>query len=118
MTEVRMPVDEFLNETERMLKTADARGVPLKVCGSVGTFLAAVPLGKLDRAYLARFYGNDWGLWYDSETNLAAVGMALDKRPAIAPDVRDLVQGRIVEYQRFLRDCPKTRRWEKRRARG
>src|SRR5438876_6912640 len=40
MTEVRMPVDEFLNETERMLKTADARGVPLKVCGSVGIFLA------------------------------------------------------------------------------
>ena len=239
-----MPVDEFLNETERMLKTADARGVAIKVCGSVGIFLAvrsdpiasnlyawrsdatsprvsfkdldlaarekdasavyrlfvkdlgfredretnalfgafrniyyhprfqvdvfydtlrfnheipirdrllpgltlpledlflgkvqihappdkdlidlasfvaAVPLGKLDRAYLARFYGNDWGLWYDSETNLAAVGMALDKRPAIAPDVRDLVQGRIVEYQRFLQDCPKTRRWEKRRARG
>ena len=35
-----MPVDEFLNETERMLKTADARGVAIKVCGSVGIFLA------------------------------------------------------------------------------
>ena len=91
---------------------------PDKDLVDLASFVAAVPLGKLDRAYLARFYGNDWGLWYDSETNLAAVGMALDKRPAIAPDVRDLVQGRIVEYQRFLRDCPKTRRWEKRRARG
>src|SRR5213080_3933445 len=71
---------------------------PDKDLVDLASFVAAVPLGKLDRAYLARFYGNDWGLWYDSETNLAAVGMALDKRPAIAPDVRDLVQGRIVEY--------------------
>src|SRR5207247_10138631 len=40
MTEVRMPVDEFLNETERMGKTAQAEGVASKVGGSVCIFLA------------------------------------------------------------------------------
>src|SRR5207237_2325015 len=94
------------------LRKVQLHAPPDKHLVDLASFVAAVPLGKLDRAYLARFYGNDWGLWYDSETNLAAVGMALDKRPVIAPDVRDLVQGRIVEYQRFLRACPTTGRWE------
>jgi hypothetical protein len=245
MTEVRLPVDAFVGETERLVALADSRGVPLRVCGSVGiyravrhdrlaatlyalrnggetphiafkdldlaareknaaaiyrlfvkdlgfredretnalfgsfrnifyhpdfqidvfydtlrfnhaipikdrlragvtlpledlflgkvqihapsrkdlidtaAFAAAVPLGDLDRVYLTQFFGDDWGLWYDADLNLTATQEAVAALPkTLVPSERDFVLARLSEYQGFLRDCPKTRRWEKRRSKG
>ncbi len=245
MSEVRLPVEAFLQETERLVKAAESRGVPLRVCGSVGiyhavrlnrlasrvyalrngtetrriafkdldlaarernaaavyrlfvkdlgfkedretnalfgsfrniyfhpdfqidvfydtlrfnheipikdrllpgitlpledlflgkvqvhapprkdlidlaSFAAAIPLATLDAGYLADFFGDDWGLWYDADLNLTACQQTLEQLPSdFPPEDRDLVRENLAEYQGFLHVCPKTRRWEKRRLKG
>src|SRR5947199_9085437 len=40
MTEVRLPVETFLEETERLVKAGESRGIPRVVCGSVGIYHA------------------------------------------------------------------------------
>ncbi|TLZ92985.1 MAG: hypothetical protein E6K04_03505, partial [Methanobacteriota archaeon] len=40
MTEVRLPVETFLEETERLVKAGESRGIPIRVCGSVGIYHA------------------------------------------------------------------------------
>ncbi|MCI4371205.1 MAG: hypothetical protein L3J78_00995 [Thermoplasmata archaeon] len=85
----------------------------------LASFAAAIPASKLDGAYLATFFGDDWGLWYDADLNLTAARETISTLPSeFDPSARQLVIGRLVEYQEFLRACPKTRRWEKRRAKG
>ena len=92
---------------------------PRKDLVDLASFLSAVPLGKLDRSYLTDFFGNDWGLWYDADLNFAAAVSTIGSLPASFSGAdRDHVLARLREYRTFLRDCPKTRRWEKRRAKG
>ncbi len=38
MTEVRLPEDQFLAEVERLIAKAEERGIPLRMCGSVGLY--------------------------------------------------------------------------------
>jgi len=85
----------------------------------VGAFVATVPLDRLDRSYLTSFFADDWGLWYDAHLNLAEAHRLFANLPGtVPPDQRGLVLLRLQEYQRFLADVPKTRRWEKRQAKG
>jgi hypothetical protein len=92
---------------------------PRKDLIDLASFAAAVPLAKLDAAYLERFLGDDWGLWYDADLNLAAAREAVEPVSSrMTPEDRRLVFERLGEYKRFLQVCPKTRRWEKRRAKG
>jgi hypothetical protein len=92
---------------------------PRKDLVDVASFAAAVPLAKLDAAYLESFFGDDWGLWYDADRNLVAAHEAVESMGSrIGADDRRLVVERLGEYQHFLQACPKTRRWEKRKAKG
>jgi hypothetical protein len=92
---------------------------PRKDLVDLASFVAAVPIAQLDRAYLADFFGGDWGLWYDADLNLGAAAETIGALPrAISEADRGLVVERLREYRSFLHDCPKTRRWEKRRAKG
>ena len=80
---------------------------------------AAVPLARLDADYLADFFGDDWGLWYDADLNLTASLKTLGTLPVdFSSEDRDLVREHLAEYQALLHVSPKTRRWEKRRAKG
>ncbi len=88
----------------------------------LAAFACAVPVERLDRDYLAELLGDDWGLWFDSDANLRK---ALETLPQLrgAAD-GDLTAGiaradeRLRAYRAFLASLPKTRRWEKRAAKG
>lgn len=92
---------------------------PRKDLMDLASFAAAVPLAKLDASYLAAFFGDDWGLWYDADLNLTASREVVDTLSSrLSPEDHLLVIDRLGEYKRFLQACPKTRRWEKRQAKG
>ncbi len=88
----------------------------------LAAFACAVPLERLDRDYLTDLLGNDWGLWYDVDANLRRAQETLPKLSADAD--RDLgaavarADERLRLYRAFLASLPKTRRWEKRAAKG
>jgi hypothetical protein len=81
----------------------------------------AFPAASVDRAYLAGVLGDDWGFWYEADQNLRkTAGFLAGLR---TPDGANhphstLALLRVREYLDFLEGIPKTRRWEKRRARG
>ncbi len=88
----------------------------------LAAFACAVPLERLDRSYLAGLLGDDWGLWYDVDTNLRR---AHDSLPALRSAEDETVaaaaaraEERLRLYRTFLASLPKTRRWEKRAAKG
>ncbi len=88
----------------------------------LAAFVCAVPLEGLDRDYIADLLGNDWGLWYDVDTNLRK---ALETLPELqATEDAELTAAvarageRLGAYRRYLASLPKTRRWEKRSAKG
>src|SRR5436309_253113 len=129
MTEVRLPPEEFLRETERLVAAADARGAPLRVCGSVGLYHAIRHDDLASRIYSFRDGGETPRIMF-KDLDLAArekhgpvIYRLFVKEIGYLPASfsgadRDHVLGRLREYRTFLRDCPKTRRWEKRRAKG
>jgi hypothetical protein len=85
----------------------------------LASFVAAIPLAQLDRSYLSSLFGDDWGLWYDADLNLSACADLIRAFPgALGPSDRGHLLERLREYRAYLRDCPKTRPWEKRRAKG
>lgn len=88
----------------------------------LAAFACAIPLERLDRDYLADLLGNDWGLWYDVDTNLRNAQETLRKVQAgedanLAAAVTRASE-RLGHYRTFLAKLPKTRRWEKRSAKG
>jgi hypothetical protein len=88
----------------------------------LASFVCATPLEKLDRDYLADRLGDDWGLWYDVNENLRKAQESLAAlRPAEDADLAAAVARsgeRLRHYRAFLASLPKTRRWEKRSAKG
>ncbi len=94
---------------------------PPKDLFDLAAFAAAIPLDGLDQKYLESYFGDDWGLWYDADANLGAareVVTNLSPASGISEVDRTLVLRRLAQYEQFLRHCPKTRRWEKRAAKG
>ncbi len=88
----------------------------------LAAFACATPLEKMDRDYLAALLGDDWGLWYDVNENLRKAQEVLH---SISDGTdRDLAGAlvraaeRLALYRAFLANLPKTRRWEKRAAKG
>ncbi len=88
----------------------------------LAAFACATPLERLDRAYLADLLGDDWGLWYDVDENLRK---ALENLPQVQGDegedfaaAQARAEERLRAYRAFLATLPKTRRWEKRAAKG
>lgn len=90
------------------------------------TDLAAVSMAfhiaSLDRDYLAAILGDDWGFWYDADQNLRhslamVAHLPTDGDPA-ATEIASRAERHLREYLDFLQEIPKTRKWEKRQARG
>jgi hypothetical protein len=88
----------------------------------IAALLTGVPIGYMDREYLASFLGDDWGLWYDARTNLARTVHGLSEwQPndrGLTEENLALARERVREAVTFLDTLPKSRRWEKRARRG
>jgi hypothetical protein len=88
----------------------------------IAALLTAIPVHHMDRDYLARLLGEDWGLWYDTRTNLErALHHLSEWRPndrGLTHENLTLAREHIHEFLQFLDTLPKSRRWEKRAAKG
>ena len=88
----------------------------------LAAFACALPVERLDRAYLAELLGDDWGLWYDVDANLRKAQETLSqlRLNAEGPLMEAVARAeeRLGKYRSFLASMPKTRRWSKRQAKG
>ena len=118
----RFPPGTTLALEDLLLAKAQIHVATLRDLIDLAAFACGVPLERLDREYLADHLGNDWGLWYDMNQNLT-------KSREILPGLLATGNGdleaavvradqRLREYAAFLASLPKTRRWEKRKAKG
>lgn len=88
--------------------------------------LAAATMGfhvaALDRNYLGSLLGDDWGFWYDADQNLRKSLDLVSKLPTEDDPAKMEIASRahrhLQEYLDFLTEIPKTRKWEKRQAKG
>lgn len=82
----------------------------------------AFHVAALDRTYLATLLGDDWGFWYDAEQNLRRSLALVSRLPTngdpAATEIAQRAERHLREYLDFLEVIPKTRKWEKRRAKG
>jgi hypothetical protein len=82
----------------------------------------AFHIAALDRNYLATILGDDWGFWYDADQNLRRSIDLVSQLPTNGDPAKREIATRAVrhlrEYLDFLAQVPKTRRWEKRQAKG
>ena len=109
------PEDLFLGKSQiHVVTPADL--------ADLAALLTAIPLSRMDRAYLGGLLGDDWGLWFDTRANLERV---LHRLGEWIPNDRGLTEenlGVATEHVRqflaFLEQLPKSRRWEKRAAKG
>jgi hypothetical protein len=117
----RLRAGVTLPNEDLFLGKVQIHGPPPKDLFDLAAFVTAIPLDGLDRDYLEEFFGDDWGLWYDADANLTAARDVVARLPAasgVSEAERTQVDARLAEYQRFLSQCPKTRRWEKRAVKG
>ncbi len=82
----------------------------------------AFHVAGLDRDYLSTIVGDDWGFWYDSDQNLRRSKELVSRLPTDGDpaklEIASRAERHLQEYIDFLANVPKTRRWEKRRAKG
>jgi hypothetical protein len=82
----------------------------------------AFHVAALDREYLATILGDDWGFWYDSDQNLRRSLELVAQLPTNGDSARTEIatraQRHLREYVDFLASVPKSRKWEKRSAKG
>ena len=80
------------------------------------------PLPGLDRDYLSQVLGDDWGFWYDADLNLRRSIDNVSKLPThgnpAAAEIASRAERHLREFLDFLAAIPKTRKWEKRKAKG
>ena len=76
----------------------------------------------LDQRYLASLLGDDWGFWYDADQNLRRSLAMVAKLPTEGDPAKMEIASRaerhLREYLEFLARVPKTKKWEKRNAKG
>lgn len=68
--------------------------------------------GAIDSDHVAGIMRKDWGFWYSTQLNLAKIGEALPRHPALPPDIADDVRGRLASLQDVIERAPKTQRWK------
>jgi hypothetical protein len=82
----------------------------------------AFHIASLDRNYLAGILGDDWGFWYDADQNvrrsLALVSRLPTNGDPAETEIATRAERHLREYLDFLVEIPKTRKWEKRQAKG
>jgi hypothetical protein len=118
----RIPDGVTLSPEDLFLGKSQIHVVTPPDLADLAALLTAVPIGHMDRTYLTELLGEDWGLWYDTRTNLEH---ALHRLSEWTPNDRGLThenltlaRERIRECVQFLDAMPKSRRWEKRAAKG
>jgi len=118
----RLPDGVTLAAEDLFLGKAQIHVVTPPDLADIAALLTAVPVGQMDREYLTGLLGNDWGLWYDTRTNLErAIHRLSDWVPndrGLTHENLSLARSRIHEFIQFLDTVPKTRRWDKRAAKG
>src|SRR5438477_304220 len=112
---------DIVEEGQRVLDAAQAKGVPLRLLGGVAVRLrsAGLPVALLlehdvtdddsgvNAARVAGLCADDWGLWRTITHNLGGVASHLD-----AYDVdRERVAGRLQRLQERIEAEPKSRGW-------
>ncbi len=118
----RLPTGTTLAPEDLFLAKAQIHKSTSRDWTDLAAFACAVPLERLDRDYLAGLLGDDWGLWYDADQNLRRAQEVLtqiesDGDEGLAAAIARS-QERLRQYRSFLASLPKTRRWEKRSAKG
>ncbi|HYM39969.1 MAG TPA: hypothetical protein VEY12_07490 [Thermoplasmata archaeon] len=118
----RLPSGTTLTPEDLFLSKAQIHKATSRDWIDLAAFSCAFPLEKLDRTYLTELLGDDWGLWYDVDQNLR---LAKEMLPQLRFNADgDLAtaamraEERLAQYRAFLASMPKTRRWEKRQAKG
>ncbi len=118
----RFPAGTTLTPEDLFLAKAQIHKSTPRDWIDLAAFVCAVPLEGLDRDYLADLLGNDWGLWYDVDANLRKAQETLPRLSRGEDQELDAAiaraGGRLPQYRTFLASLPKTRRWEKRSAKG
>ncbi len=118
----RLPPGTTLAAEDLFLAKAQIHKATPRDWIDLAAFACAVPLESMDREYLADLLGDDWGLWYDVDQNLRKAQETLPQLRSTADG--DLVvaiaraEERLRQYRTYLAGLPKTRRWEKRAAKG
>jgi hypothetical protein len=88
----------------------------------IAALFTALPIERMDREYLTRLLGDDWGLWYDAHVNLDRCLRMLEQwTPGVQgpPEpALNLARPRLRAALDFLNRLPKTRKWERRAVKG
>ncbi len=118
----RFPPGVTLAPEDLFLGKAQIHVVTPPDLADIAALLTAIPLGRMDRAYLGTRLGDDWGLWFDVRTNLERT---VHRLAEWTPNDRGLTEENLATARRHIRDVlefldaiPKTRRWEKRSQKG
>jgi hypothetical protein len=73
---------------------------------------------KINRSYIAKRLGDDWGFWYTATTNLGRVKAHVDGVAAFDEAQRAFVKLRCDELLARVEAEPKTKDWNKRSKKG
>jgi hypothetical protein len=74
--------------------------------------------GKINRSYIAKRLGDDWGFWYTATTNLGRVKVHVDGVSAFDDAQKEFVKQRCDEFLARIEAEPKTKDWQKRAKKG
>ncbi len=74
--------------------------------------------GKINRTYVARRLGDDWGFWYTATTNLGRVKAHVEGVLALDEGQKAFVKQRCDEFLARIEEEPKTKSWQKRAKKG
>jgi hypothetical protein len=73
---------------------------------------------KINRTYVAKRLGDDWGFWYTATTNLGRVKTHVDGVGALHDSQKAYVKQRCDELLARIEAEPKTKNWQKRAKKG
>jgi hypothetical protein len=118
----RFPPGFTLSPEDLFLGKAQIHAITPPDLVDIAALLTAIPLDRMDRDYLTRLLGDDWGLWYDARANVERVARMLDSwhaegRRLPAPAL-DQARSRANGGLDYLDRMPKSRKWERRAAKG
>ncbi|HLH82355.1 MAG TPA: hypothetical protein VKV38_03760 [Trebonia sp.] len=76
------------------------------------------PGDTIDTGYIADIMRKDWGFCHSTQLNLAAIGEAAGRFPALPADVATTVRRRAAALRHAIDSAPKTQKWKLRARLG
>ena len=77
--------------------------------------------GKIDRKHIGHMLADDWGFWYDANSNLEKVTHFAQKYKEddkLDSELLKTISTRINDLKRAIDETPKTKQWKKREKDG